>query len=427
MATVRYRIRGKNNPASILARFKNGDQFDFETNTGLKVDVHHWSSSKQKVKNIAIATYKDEVNNKLNELRAFILAEYFKELSFGYEVNLKWLKSVVSTFFERPDSIDKEKDFYLDSFVENFIKEAKLKIDHKTGKLLSQRTIEYYELTLNKIRDYIKFNGKRIKLVDINLKFHESFVNYLSKEQLLNSNTIGFYMSKLILFCKSAERKGIKINLEFKNPEFYKPSNKTKDVYLNENEIADLFKLQLPFDSKLDNARDWFIIGLWSGLRVSDLLKLTKNDIEDSLINITNKKTGIPVIIPLHEQVKAVLDKRKGNFPRPISDQRFNDYIKDVCKLAKIDKIVEGAKMVGKEVNKKIIYRKTFGNYPKFELVSSHTCRRSFATNHYGKLDTLTIMKITGHKTEKQFLEYIKITPKEYAIKLKKFWKNQTK
>ena len=71
----------------------------------------------------------------------------------------------------------------------------------------------------------------------------------------------------------------------------------------------------------------------------------------------------------------------------------------------------------------KIIHRKKFGKYPKYELVSSHVCRRSFATNLYGKIDTLTIMKITGHKTEKQFLEYIKITPKEYAEKLKDFWK----
>lgn len=245
--------------------------------------------------------------------------------------------------------------------------------------------------------------------------------------QLLNPNTIGFYMSKLILFCKAAERKGVKINLEFKNPNFYAPSNKTQDIYLNTDEIEKIFGLELLFDSKLDNARDWLIVGLWTGLRVSDLLNLNKDNIEDSLISIINKKTDIPVIIPLHAQVRATLNKRQGNFPRKISDQKFNDYIKEVCVLAEINQKVKGAKMVGKKVDNKTIYRKTIGDYPKHELVSSHICRRSFATNHYGKLDTLTIMKITGHKTEKQFLDYIKITPKEYAIKLKEFWKNQSK
>jgi integrase len=80
-------------------------------------------------------------------------------------------------------------------------------------------------------------------------------------------------------------------------------------------------------------------------------------------------------------------------------------------------------RVIDENEKEKIIHRKKFGKYPKYELVSSHVCRRSFATNLYGKIDTLTIMKITGHKTEKQFLEYIKITPKEYAEKLKDFWK----
>ena len=127
--------------------------------------------------------------------------------------------------------------------------------------------------------------------------------------------------------------------------------------------------------------------------------------------------------------MQAILNKRNGNFPRQISDQKFNDYIKIICKEIKLDQLVDGAKVTpiktkenGKEVT---IHRKTFGRFPKHELVSSHICRRSFATNLYGKLDTLTIMKITGHKTESQFLGYIKITPKEYAEKLKEYWKKQ--
>jgi integrase len=130
----------------------------------------------------------------------------------------------------------------------------------------------------------------------------------------------------------------------------------------------------------------------------------------------------------LHNQVKEILKKRNGEFPRRIADQRFNDFIKKVCKEVGIKNIVEGSKMteirvIDENEKEKIIHRKKFGKYPKYELVSSHVCRRSFATNLYGKIDTLTIMKITGHKTEKQFLEYIKITPKEYAEKLKDFWK----
>ena len=95
--------------------------------------------------------------------------------------------------------------------------------------------------------------------------------------------------------------------------------------------------------------------------------------------------------------------------------------------FAGLTEITEGAKLIEITVTengkKETVFRKKFGKYPKYELISSHICRRTFATNLYGKLDTLTIMKITGHQTEKQFLDYIKITPKEYAIKLKEYWK----
>ncbi|WP_016989874.1 hypothetical protein [Flavobacterium sp. ACAM 123] len=122
--------------------------------------------------------------------------------------------------------------------------------------------------------------------------------------------------------------------------------------------------------------------------------------------------------------------KEKRNFPRAISNQKFSDYIKIICEKSGINEIVEGAKMTSTEISenakKTIIHRKTFGKFPKHELVSSHICRRSFASNLYGKIETLTIMKITGHSTEKQFLDYIKITPKEYAEKLKAYWKKSS-
>jgi integrase len=157
-------------------------------------------------------------------------------------------------------------------------------------------------------------------------------------------------------------------------------------------------------------------------------LSLTEKVVIDEFIEIRNKKTDFPVIIPLHKNVVSILAKRNGKFPRQISDQNFNDYIKIVAEKSGITEIVEGSKVteVTIKVNGKeeIIHRKVYGKYAKNLLVSSHICRRTFATLLYGKIDTLTIMKITGHKTEKQFLDYIKITPKEYAERLRAHWSN---
>lgn len=101
--------------------------------------------------------------------------------------------------------------------------------------------------------------------------------------------------------------------------------------------------------------------------------------------------------VPLSKKVRAILEKRDGNFPRKISDQRYNEYIKEVCKIAGLRKLIEGSK-----INPEII-RKEKGLFPKYELVTSHIGRRSFATNNYGKIPTSLLINVTGHSTETMF------------------------
>ena len=121
-------------------------------------------------------------------------------------------------------------------------------------------------------------------------------------------------------------------------------------------------------------------------------------------------------------KVKEILNNLNGEFPRKISAQRFNDYIKTVCKDAKIKETVKGSLL---KKLKKDVWRKVKGEYEKHELVSSHICRRSFATNHYGKLPTPVLMAVTGHTTEKMFLNYIGKTAQDNAKVLNEFWQVQ--
>ncbi|MCH2197004.1 MAG: tyrosine-type recombinase/integrase [Kordia sp.] len=160
---------------------------------------------------------------------------------------------------------------------------------------------------------------------------------------------------------------------------------------------------------------------MWTGLRVSDFLSLPEIKQNEDFITVQPKKTlhssGIKVVIPLHHHIKEVIEKR--GMPRMISDVKFNLYFKDVCKEIGLTKMVKGSLMNPKTKRKEIKM------YPKYKLVSSHTCRRSFATNLYKmNFPTLSIMNITGHTTEKSFLTYIKVTPTEHAEKLLKHWKD---
>ena len=140
------------------------------------------------------------------------------------------------------------------------------------------------------------------------------------------------------------------------------------------------------------------------------------------LISFEQKKGKKKIVIPLLPEVEDVLNKRGGEFPRKISDQRFNEYVKELCRIIGFTEEIEGSviKNIGDDKDKK--HRKVKGTYPKHRLISSHIGRRSFATNFYGKIPTPLLMSATGHTTEKQFLEYIKIAEVDSALELAKLY-----
>lgn len=425
MATGKFRIKTTNDWNTIFYRFKHSNQFDIECSTGIQIPNKRWSDSKQEVLSTNDVNYTD-INSRLKGLDSSIRKEYENSKLKSETINTSWLKEKINIYFNRETkNVDVDAIIFLSNYIVAFIEEAKTK-KTRNNTLIKHRTIQHYTTTLNKILAFETHTRSKLKLVDLSLNFHTKFIEFLETEQKLNPNTIGGYVDDLKLFCNNADKKGIAISKEFKLSEFYTPSNKTKDIYLNEKEINQIYNAVFEQDY-LDNARDWFIIGLRTGFRVSDFLKLTPKNLIDGFIEKQTLKTDFPVIIPIHDQVKAILEKRNGDFPRKISDQKFNDYIKIICKEIELNEMVDGAKIAPiklKENGKEVIHRKKFDKFPKHELVTSHICRRSFATNLYGKIDTLTIMKITGHKTESQFLAYIKITPREYAEKLKTYWKN---
>lgn len=427
MATGSYRIKTANDLNSIYYRFKQGSQFDLEISTDIQVPRGRWSSTKQQVLPTIDVDYKN-INIKLKELDVFVNKEFNSSKISGKKILItgKWLKDKIAFYFKNGS---KSKDINIQIFFADFIKkfiEDSHKRKTKNNTPIKKRTIQDYQTTLNKIEDFEKFMGEKVNLDSVDLNFHSNFIHYLETVAALNDNTIGGYINNIKLFCRSAILKRHVISMDFKEKQFYSPSNATHDIYLREEEILMIYNTVYPQDY-LDNARDWLIIGLRTGLRVSDLLTLTQKSIDGTFIELRNKKTDFPVIIPIHRNVSEILDKRDGEFPRKISDTNFNLYIKEVAKIAGLTEMTNGGKIseLSIEINgkKETIHRKVVGEYPKHELVSSHICRRTFATLLYGKIDTLTIMKITGHQTERQFLAYVKITPKEYAEKLKAYWK----
>lgn len=429
MASIKFRIKNTKDPQTIFARLYCSG-IDKEIKTGFKIPKKDWSEAKGRVKLTKNSSKKfDEINTSLIGLEEFFYNEINKAHSKGNTITKEWLGDITNRYFNQPrkGSKDDSSLFYI-PFVEDYIEKSKTKIRPQSGKPLSPRTIDDYKGTLKKLKHFEKEIWKnKIRHIDITLNFHEKFIAYCVEYHKIKPKTIGGEIDNIKKFIRVADLQDIKVCKDYKKKEFFSPNNDTNDFALSEEEIKAIEDIDLSKFDRLDNARDWFVIGTWCGLRVSDLLNLTKKDIEDEFIINQNKKTDIPVVIPIHKSVQKVLDKRNGEFPRKISDQKFNEYIKEVAEKANVSEMIKGGKMMpvkikGYSKTPTTVYRKVEGEYPKHELLTSHCCRRTFATFHYGKLDTLTIMRVTGHKTEKQFLDYVKITPKQHAVAMKTMW-----
>ena len=429
-------VKGKNDTVSIYVRFADSKRFDKKTKTGLSVKFQDWSNAKQKVKLTSANAQKDFINHKLREIEDYILLRYNEDYNSQKFIGDNWLKDQIANFFGRANLNELHKTYFVD-WVQKFIDDCKIRL--YKGKPIAKRTVQHYQTTILKLKNYELHFDTKLRFQDIGLDFYRNFLFYCKTIEKLNNNTTSGYVTNVKKWCKEIDIEGLPINPQYRHSEFSTISNKTKDVYLNETEIDQVFNFDFSYSERLDNVRDNFIIGLRTGLRISDFLTLKKFDFIDGKIHIETTKTAHPVVIPLHSQVKKILNKRNGSLPKQISDPKFNKYVKEVCEIVGFTEMIEGEKMVNKKdednffTNSKIQVknkmRKEFGLYPKYELISSHCCRRSFVTSLYGKPDVsnLTIMAITGHKTESEFIKYVKMTPTENAEKLQAYWDKQIK
>ncbi|WP_299548479.1 site-specific integrase [Seonamhaeicola sp.] len=414
-------VKGKKKYLSIYVRFWDSKRVDQKTKTGIHVVYDDWSFKKQRIKVKPTSNNNaDFLNSKLKRLEEYIINKYNLDNTSGNGITKTWLRDTVADCFQKVDRDDEYKVYFV-SWVERFVDQAPGRL-HK-GRPIKPNSVKNYQGALNKLRSFESHSNKRYLFKDIDLKFHEEFIKFCRDADKLSENAIGNIIYRIRTFCSEIEMEGLPVSPQWRSKQFYAPKSETYDTYLNDHEIDAIFNHDFSHNEKLDNARDLFVIGLRTGLRVSDFLRVTsENILDNSVINITTTKTGQNLTIPIHPQFQSVLEKRNGQFPRKISEQKFNKYIKEVCKEVGLKAMTYGSKM-----NKKT-KRKETKLFEKHELITSHCCRRSFASNLYAAgFDTSVIMKATGHKSETQFIKYIKLSQDEHIKKLSEYWENQNK
>jgi integrase len=294
-------------------------------------------------------------------------------------------------------------------YFDKFINESKLKVNERTNKKYSAGTISIYNTALNHLKEYAKTKRKRIDFDTIDLDFYYDYTNYLTKEKKFGENNKGKLIKVIKTVLNDATERGVNTNLSYKSKRFRVVSEDVENIYLDENELELLYNFDLSNNKRLEKVRDLFYIGCNTGLRFSDLRQITKENIIDGQLHVKTVKTNDSIVIPLKKEIFDIMNKYEGAFPSVLSNQKMNEYIKEVCKgIENFKTKVEITQVKnGLKVSEKI---------EKYKLISTHTARRSFATNCYKKnIPSIVIMGVTGHKTESSFLKYIKINSKEKA------------
>lgn len=414
MATVNFQIVGKTDKANIYlyVSVKRGQVF--KKNTGYTINKNDWSKANNRPKQ-TIAELK-KLKTSLDILETTIYTNINEAIEKNEIITGDWLQKQIN-IVQGNYIIEKSNTNLLLQYIIQYIENAPYHAK-KNGEIgLAKNTLKKYFNLKNNIEAYEKHKKTCVRICEVNHVFQNDFVKFLEKEKQYSINNIGTIIKTLKSICFDAQKKGIETN---KQLDLLKGFKKKIDKIILTPEEQEQIKNTTFTREALENAKDWLLIGCYLGQRVSDLLKLTTDNITivsgSELITLEQQKTRKRVVIPLFPEVKEILNKRNGEFPYAISDQRFNEYIKDVVKLSGIDTPTKGAKM-NPETK-----RKENGIFPKWELVTSHICRRSFATNYYGEIPTPLLMSVTGHSTETQFLEYIGKTSTEQAIQLAEYW-----
>jgi len=413
LASINFLYRSTKDKSNLSLRLLfryNGKDYVFGSKTKLEVEKTYWNKQhKKKSKDITITNKQTEINIELNKIENHILGAF--NSADPDKVNKEWISDQVDLYY---NPTQKEKTIPADLI--NYID---FYIDYRKDEV-KKTSLKKFNVIKHKLQKLEKFRKKQILISDINNDFKNEFVGYC-KNELYSQNTIQRELAIIKTFCIHARFLGLETHYQLDSLRLDKA--KVEKIYLTFEELSRIEEINSDeLTVSLDNAKDWLIISCYSGQRISDFMRFTENQIRieegKHFLEFTQMKTSKLTTIPIHPKILEILKKRNGKFPYRISDQKYNDYVKEVCKLAGIDEMVKGSKMLETEKGN----RKQEGLYKKYELVTSHIGRRSFATNFYGKIPTTYLINITNHSSEAMFLNYIGKSNKDLAKETFKYF-----
>ena len=260
---------------------------------------------------------------------------------------------------------------------------------------------ESLQNAVNHLQHFSESSGTTI-FTNLNEQVIEDFVYYLQSQNLMVS-TVKNNVNRIKYLLKKARRFGHEVDSTIED--FNVPDEEGNAVFLTMREVYKIHRYTNLTPREIE-IKDYFIIGCLTALRFSDYSRLKPKNFVRNKIVIKTKKTNTPVQVPIHPVVREIIQKYNKELPPPPSVQHFNRQIKKICRKIGFKKKMLFERQIGRQRVSKLI--------PKYQFISSHTARRTAATNMYlAGIVPYRIMLVTGHKTEKSFFRYIRITREE--------------
>ena len=387
-----------------------------EFTTGYRIDAEKWDTDKQRVRNGCT----NKLKQSASEINASLLGYYteVQEIFKKFEVEeiMSTPEQIKEAFnaLHRPIEEVKPRKSTPNAFYkvfDEFVRDCGRQNDW------TDSTYEKFAAVKNHLmnfRDELTFDF-------FDEKGLNDYVNYLRDVKEMRNSTIGKQLSFLKWFLRWAFKKGLHQNNAYDS---YKPklkSTQKKIIFLTWEELNKLREFEIPATKQaLDRVRDVFLFQYFTGLRYSDVFNLRKSDIKDDHIEVTTVKTSDSLIIELNNHSKAILDKYKDvafeddKVLPVITNQKMNDYLKELAELAGIDEPVRQTYYRGNERIDEVT--------PKYALLGTHAGRRTFICNALALgIPPQVVMKWTGHSDYKAMKPYINIADDIKANAMSKF------
>lgn len=365
--------------------------------TGIRVKYDNWDEKNQKLKKSWGYGYETEFR-KINKRKLYIDNVITQAVMSNTKLTFDFITRELDKL-ENPlvaeveEIVIEEKQEEQRSFYEWFEKYI-----NEMDSFQSEEIAKHRRTTLNKLKRF--FGYKIPNFSDIDFKFYSEFRNWLLEEDELGNSSVNKQFDYLKGFLRYAAKFKLfdaSILGDFARLKEYE----THIVYVTKEELKKLWEYQFT-NERLERIRDLFVFACATGMRESDFSNIKPENIKNGELNFTTIKTHDPLVIPINSYSGAVLEKYGKVLPK-YSQQKFNDYIKEV------------AQEVGLDTPEQVItYKKGVRietTVPKYELITSHTARRTFITQCIMRGMPIPIIRsMTGHKDLKSFQKYIKIT-----------------